>query len=289
MSVVTLGRTGPGAIQQMSDLTSRFAQTVGQHFVTLSCIQQPLDKPAKTLVFSGFISDVRGEWLYVTAGHILRDIRIAIGAGSTFTAWRFSDEAAGNRFNGLAVPYDFDLESWGVLVDEELGLDYATVHIGGLYRRQLEAGGVKGIGKSAWSNHTEDHDHWALVGTPSESVRYDGETKITARVVVAPLVKASPPELAGNKAQNQFYAAPIDGADEHFKDADGFSGGPVFGLKWVSNKWRYGVIGVQSAWYPTTKTMAICPFSSFGLALEDVVQEVQALVQTNEAKPTGAA
>ncbi len=262
----------------MADLTRRVVQTVGKHFVTLSCVQHPpADSPEKTLVFSGFVVDVSGEWFYVTAGHILRDIRSALASGSSFDVWRFDDQTAGNRFNGKAVPYDFDVETWLVLNDARTGLDYAAVHLGDFYRRQLVAGGVSAIARNAWSDHLTEHDHWVLVGIPSETVAYDEKTVITARVVMSPLIPADEPVLAGEKAQNQFYAKPIDGSEQFFKDADGMSGGPVFALKKVGEQWVYGVIGVQSAWYRTNKTLAICPFSSFGVALEEVVVEVRAL------------
>lgn len=262
----------------MSNLTRRVAQTVGKHFVTLSCVQYPpADSPAKVLVFSGFVVDVSGEWFYVTAGHILRDIRTALASDSSFDIWRLDDQTAGNRFNGKAVPYDFDAESWFVLEDVRTGLDYAAVHLRDFYRLQLEAGGVTPIARNAWSDHVTEHDHWILVGIPSETVEYDGETVITGRVVMSPLVPANEPDLAGDRANNQFYAKPIDGSDQFFNDADGMSGGPVFTLKKVSGQWVYGVMGVQSAWYSTSKILAICPFSSFGLALEEVVAEARAI------------
>ncbi|MBI3523753.1 MAG: hypothetical protein HY066_04385 [Betaproteobacteria bacterium] len=271
----------------MTDLTQRVARTVGKHFVTLSCVQYPpLDAPPKTLVFSGFMIDVQGEWFYVTAGHIIPKIFKALAAGSSFDVWRFGDQTAGDRFKGIAVPYDFNADTWLVLEDQDLGLDYAAVHVGNFYRRQLEAGGVTAIGKEAWSDHTTECDHWSLVGIPSETVDYDGVTIITARVVIAPLVPAEEPELAGNKVQNQFYAKPLDGSDAFFKDADGFSGGPVFALKRVSDKWLYGVIGVQSAWYSSTKTLAICPFSSFGFALEEVVAEARRVQGQSGSAPS---
>jgi hypothetical protein len=258
----------------MTDLTHRVARTVGKHFVTLSCVQHPPDdSPEKVLVFSGFIVDVLGEWFYVTAGHILRDIHTALSSGSSFDVWRLDDQTAGNRFNGMAVPYEFDENRWLVLRNEVTGLDYAAVHLEAFYRRQLEAGEVAAIAKSAWSDHATEHDYWVLVGIPSESVDYDGKTIITARVVVSPLILTEEPNSAGDKALNQFYATLIDGSERFFKDPDGMSGGPVFALKKCDNQWRYGVIGVQSAWYPTSKTLAICPFSSFGNALEEIVVE----------------
>lgn len=270
----------------MTDLTRRVARTVGKHFVTLSCVHHlPIDSPDKCLVFSGFVVDVLGEWFYVTAGHILRDIQTALAAGSSFDVWRLDDQTAGNRFNGRAVPYGFDVETWLVLRDETTGLDYAAVHLSVLYRRQLEAGGVSAITKNAWSDHISQYDHWILVGIPSETVVYDGITVITARMVMSPLTSADEPVLAGDKAQNQFYAKLTDGSEQFFKNADGLSGGPVFALKKLGEQWLYWVIGVQSAWYPTNKTLAICPFSSFGIELEEVVAEARA-IQTRELSHT---
>lgn len=262
----------------MTQLTCRVAQTLGKHFVTLSCVQHPpKDSPEKILVFSGFIVDVLGEWFYVTAGHILRDIGSALASGSSFDVWRFDDQTAGNQFNGMAVPYEFDPETWLVLRDATTGLDYAATHLGDFFRRPLEAGGVSAIDRNAWSDHVTEHDHWVLVGIPSETVAYDGTTIISARVVVSPLIPADEPAIAGEKAQNQFYARPIEGSEHFFKDADGMSGGPVFTLKKLGEQWVYGVIGIQSAWYPASKTLAICPFSSFGFALEEIVAEARTI------------
>lgn len=262
----------------MTILTRRVAQALGKHFVTLSCVQHPPDDlPEKVLVFSGFVVDVAGEWFYVTAGHILRNIETALASGSSFDVWRLDDQTAGNRFNGMAVPYEFDAEEWLVLRDDTSGLDYAATHIGYFYRRQLEAGGVTAIERNAWSDHVTEHDHWVLVGIPSESVAYDEKTIITARVVMSLLKPADEPALACEKTQNQFYAKPDDGSESIFNDADGLSGGPVFALKKLGEKWVYGVIGVQSAWYRTSRTLAVCPFSSFGFALEKIVIEAHAI------------
>ena len=119
------------------------------------------------------------------------------------------------------------------------------------------------------------------MGIPSETVTHNG-IQSTAKVVMSPLIETEEPFQAGVKARNQFYAKPIDGSESFFMDADGMSGGPVFSLKKIDEQWKYNVIGVQSAWYPSTKTLAICPFSSLGLELEKVV--VKALAIYNQPK-----
>jgi hypothetical protein len=256
----------------MSNLTTRILKTVGCHFVTLSCVQRVPSTPGeKTHIISGFLVEVADVWFYVTAGHILRDIRKSLAAGCTFDIWRLDDQTAGNKFNGIGIPYSFNIESWLVLEDAEIGLDYAAVPLSGLYRQGLIAGGATPIGREAWSDHVTEHDFWALVGVPSETVGYDNETIITARVVIAPVTPADEPPMAQMKAPNQFYAKLADGAEQYFRDVDGMSGGPIFAIKKVESIWKYWVIGVQSAWYPMSKILAICPFSSFGQVLEEVV------------------
>jgi hypothetical protein len=268
----------------MTTFTDRVARSVGRHFITLSCVQHQSEcEEMRVHVFSGFAVDVAGEWFYVTAGHILRDIREALEAGSTFDVWRLGDHTAGNRFNNTAVPYAFEIEHWFVLEDSSVGLDYATVHLGGLYRQQLEAGGVVAIAKDSWSDHVADHDHWALVGIPSETISYNGKTTITARVVMTPITPADAPPGAEQKAQNQFYAKLADDSERFVKDVVGMSGGPLFMLRTSEGIWKYSVIGVQSAWYPNTRIVAACPFSSFGHALEPIVKEV-----LSKLRPSGS-
>ena len=238
--------------------------------MSLSCVQRrPGEDEEKVLVFSGFLVEAGGVWFYVTAGHILRDIRASLNAGAEFDVWRLDDQTAGNRFKGDAIPYAFDIGRWLVIEDEEIGLDYAAVALDTFYRRQLEVGGAIPIGKVAWGDHVTEHDHWGLVGIPSETVAYDQKTIITGRTVVMPLEHAEEPELAGRKAENQFYARLKNVGD--VKDIDGMSRGPVFALKKVEGEWKYKVIGVQSSWYPTTGTIAACPFSSLGATLEELV------------------
>jgi hypothetical protein len=239
----------------------------------------PGESEEKILVFSGFLIETGDVWFYVTAGHILRRIRAALAAGATFDVWRLDDQTAGNRFRGIAVPYAFDLERWLVMEDEELGLDYAAVPLETMYCLQLRAGGAVPIAKGAWGDHVTEHDQWALVGVPSETVGYDQKTIITGRIVVMPLEEAKEPEGAGRKAENQFYARLKDLGN--VKDIDGMSGGPVFALKKVDGDWKYTVIGVQSGWYPSTQVITTCPIASFGVALAEAVESAKASLKVS--------
>lgn len=262
--------------QVTGNFNERVMKSVGRHFVTLSCVRTfPGNREEKIFVFSGFLVNVDDVWFYMTAGHILRGIRLALKQGATFDVWRLGDQTAGNRFNNTAIPYGFDIDRCGVIENEELGLDYAAIPLEALYCRQLEAGGAIPISKVAWGDHVTEHDQWALVGVPSETVSYDGKTLINARVVVTPIEPVDAPPGAGQKAQNQFYGRLKDDSAGIVKDIDGMSGGPIFALKKIDGTWKYSVIGVQSGWYEKDRIIAACPFSSFALALEDLVSDVR--------------
>ncbi len=248
-----------------------FLKSAGRHFVTLSCIETLEDASEKILVFSGFVVEVAGEWFYVTAGHILRDVRLATEAGAKFDVWRLDDQATGNSFRGAAVPLAFDIQRWLILCDDSIGLDYGVLHLDGLYRRQLEAGGVVAIAKGAWADYVDDHDHWALLGIPSESMAYEKGTLIHARIVVVPLEPCDEPAAAGEKADNQFFSRFKDDPKGIVTNVDGMSGGPIFALKKIEGEWKYSVIGVQSAFYDRSRILGACPFPSLGRALEEIV------------------
>jgi hypothetical protein len=225
----------------------------------------------KALVFSGLLVDIKGDWFYVTAGHIIKDVQKSLEAGGTFDIWRFDDQTASNRFNGMAIPYSFEIEDWIVLEDSETGLDYAALPLRDLYRQGLMAGDASPIGRAVWGNHIAEYDFRALVGIPSEFVEYDKETIITARFVIAPITPIKRPTSTQKKSQNLFYSKLADGSEPIFKDVDGMSGGPIFALKKVDGIWMYWLIGMQSAWYPESKILVACPFSFFGQMLEEVV------------------
>jgi len=187
------------------------------------------------------------------------------------------DQTAGNTFK-VAIPFDFDLDSWIVVENSAIGLDYAAVALHPIYVRQLQAGAAVPIGNDAWGDHVTEHDFWALVGIPSETVEYDLETMISGRVIVMPLEAAEEPEAAGRTAENKFFARIKDpGA---VANIDGMSGGPVFSLKKIEGMWRYKIIGVQSSWYPSARVIAACPIASLGAELERLVETARNLMNT---------
>lgn len=261
----------------MVDLMRRFKASAGRHFVTLSCVQTLPDQSEKALVFSGFVVEIEGAWLYVTAGHVLRHFDAAACAGSTFNVWRLGDQtSAAGRFQDTAVPFEFEREEWLVIESEETGLDYAVIALHGYFRAQLEAGGVAPLDQSTWDYPVaSEQKQWVLMGVPSESVAYDGVTILTARLVVVRIHAEEAPPEAGLRVDNQIYARLTDGSESIVMDADGLSGGPVFSVHKVDGEWKYTVVGIQSGWYRQSRLVAFCPWLTFARELEREIRMAQ--------------
>jgi len=267
-----------------SNNNQQFFNAVGRHFVTLSCVQILPDNTKKILLFSGFIVDIRGNWFYVTAGHILKLVQLSLANGGKFDIWRLGDQTAGNKFSDTAIPFDFNIEKWVVIEEEADGLDYAAIPLDEMYCRLLNAGGVVPLGNDAWGDHLMEHDQWILVGVPSQSVAYDGKNIIVARPAMIPLKEAEAHELAGSKSKNQFYGHLHQDSQSIVENIDGMSGGPIFAIKWNGEKLHYVVIGIQSAWYSQDRIIAACPFSSLGHALEELVDSVLIVMKEEQEK-----
>jgi hypothetical protein len=253
----------------MADLIQHFKASAAPHFVTLSCVQTLANGEEKPLIFSGFLAEVVDAWVYVTAGHVLRDIRKAIDAGLSFDVWRLGDQTAGHEFKDTGVPFHFELDEWLVIEDEVSGLDYAVIGIRDFYRAQLEVGGAKPLTRNTWVEPSRAPGvQWVVMGVPSESVQYDGQTILTAKFVIIALEPCDAPSGANDRSGNQIYARLIGGSEGVAANADGLSGGPVFAVWKPNDTWMYGVIGVQSTWFANQRVVAFCPWSTFAAELE---------------------
>lgn len=265
----------------MIDLTTPVFKSVGRHFVSLSCVEcVPGSQERLALVFSGFLVEVEAVWFFITAGHVIKQIREAMESGAQFDMWRLDDQTAGKHFRegGAAIPYDFKLDEWLEIEDEQEGIDYAATPICGLYRMQLEAGGAIPVRSDAWRYHDPTTRYWAMIGMPHEKVLYDNVSVISASIVIVPLIPTTPPEAATHKGANLFYARLADDAIHVVRSVEGMSGGPIFAIEKLDGEWKYWVIGVQSRWFPNSRVIGACPFASFAAELKAIVRVARAKV-----------
>lgn len=260
----------------MSDINKTAFTGFGKHFVTLSFVRNAGTPPAVTShVISGFILSCANQWFYITAGHAMEAIKAQLATGATFDCWRLSDATAGGNFPDKAIPYDFNIDDWAFINEENTGADCAVVPITGLVRMGLEVGGVKPLEENAWIERDDKFDQWILYGTPSETVEYDNESVITARTVMVAAKPCESPQSTTHPKNEILYAKLIDESVDVVSDIDGMSGGPVFGVKHIPDGFRYAIIGIQSGWLQNQRVLIICPIAQFARQLDECVKNVR--------------
>lgn len=177
-------------------------------------------------------------------------------------------------YQGIAIPFDFDLDQWLVLNNEELGIDYAATILRPIYRAALEAGGACPLPSQAWGSHQIDYDYWALLGIPWETVSHEDGTIISAKTVTLILEPADSPAGPSEKDEFRFYAKLVGDSADAIRSVEGMSGGPIFGLRAIEGVWHYSAIGVQSGWFPGSRVLIACPFVVFVAALIEVLSSI---------------
>lgn len=195
---------------------------------------------------------------------------------------RLQDGLAGNKFP-LGVPFDFDLDAWIALNDDEQGFDYALYALDEMTFRQLDAGGIVPIREVAWGAHPFDqYSPWLLVGAPRESYKTTS-TLHKMSITIVPLLPTERPSNSEEGGPNVVYGQ-IQTQPEHdgatVEDVLGMSGGPIFGLKLDNEIIHYWVIGIQSFWFKGPRVVGFRPMFNFLQGFKAAIQQLRANAKT---------
>ena len=272
------------------DPKERHKHYLERHVVALHCIDQRLPegrdkrKPAVVPhVLSGFLLSVRGEWFWVTAGHILHTLDQALAnKKQNLGAWRFVDCAAGKSSDDSGIPFDYSGAFKGYLDTEDINPDYRMdvgyIWVRGNCRQLLEAVGVTPLSEKAWGDLRHPFTVFEMVGFPTEkidnNIRFHGKeigTKVIAHAMGVPVVllpEKSETHLVARIGDE--YADPTLGSPP-LRDMDGMSGAPIFGAYGEGDRVHYRLLAVQGSWDDVTREITGFPVSHLGAALDAVM------------------
>lgn len=214
---------------------------------------------------SCFVIEAAGKWFVVTAGHVIRDIRVAIAQGAHHSGFCLHDKAAGNNFP-VGVLFHFDANEWVVLDGDPRGTDYSAWPLTDLLVANLRAGGIQPVMEHSWGEPPfTQYPIWLLVGMPHERSSPESPTGPQQfRLVCLPLKPADPP--AGAIVERRTFARiALDPERDQVvvNDIAGMSGGPIFGVRTSGTEVTYWVIGIQSSWYLPSRVISFCPAAEF--------------------------
>ena len=116
--------------------------------------------------------EVEGEWLWITAGHVLKAIEESFAAVPPETVG-FLDDLGGT--NDLPCgPFDWKSATKFYVDDDPSGVDIGFVTLSLMYREWFRAAGCTLLSESDWSGTAEKADALFLVGLPFESFIWKG-------------------------------------------------------------------------------------------------------------------
>jgi hypothetical protein len=259
------------------DLALSVMQTFGKHTVSLGWIDaepdakgRPLDKPRKFCV-SGFIMSFDGQWVLLTAGHILKGIDSVLEAGRQLHSCVLIDSFGDKVSHRQPFPFAYEDAPKFYIDDDDLGIDFGFIVLRDMYKKLLEANGVTPLDERVWRNHPPaDRMHYVLFGFPTQFIITDQEktptgvkhhTHINPVTLIVQKIDGIP-DCADKRKKDRFYGRLSENLV--LTDIDGMSGAPLFGYMLdVQMRLRYWLVGVQGGWYRDSKVIYACPTQLF--------------------------
>jgi hypothetical protein len=202
-----------------------------------------------------------------------------------FNKWRLADYFGPDSKHNDPVPFVFEDVATCHLNDDNLGLDFALIHLRDIYKCALTANGIVPVTRSNWANAVKlDFDAYAMVGIPTkltDTITRQGERDEQIGVMIAPVlvwIQKLDRVPAGLTCPTADWFV---GQIEVPFNIGGMSGGPIFGFRRNANgHWTYHVVAVQSWWYPQSQVVFGCPVPTF----MDLVE--RQMVEDSSPKPT---
>lgn len=253
---------------------------IGVHFSKVKLDVHGLEKLNRPnqRVLSGFVIAYRDLWMFITAGHVIRELSSSSEKGYKNVSMSFVDGFSPASGKITHIPFSFNEKQWMVVDDDDSGTDIGIYFISEYYRALFQAGGVKPAVPSLGEFDQNAYDCFSVMGAPLELERESISDLATRRLsqvsVAVPMLRlwtsGIPEHVKSEMARtNRFLGrieslkGIIDGQQYEIKDIDGMSGGPVFGIKFDGKSARVSIVGVQSCWKKQHRVCGVTKISSF--------------------------
>lgn len=225
---------------------------MSRHLVTFTGeIQQRRPEVAvfrDVFIYSGFLMNVVGLNLWVTAGHCIEHLEKLLAAPHVeLLHSRFGDYHGldAKFFEGYPMHYQPGMGQ--LLEDRPAGIDFGFIALDNLAAAAMEKNGVMPVTMSQFLRADEvEFLGFGMLGVPSALTERDA-VGYTYYPQMIPLRRVDPSTspLATSNDWIAFQIAPT------FKGLDfkGMSGGPIFGLRDAGNgNLSYNIVAIQSSW-----------------------------------------
>ena len=218
---------------------------------------------------TAFVITIREQWMLLTAGHVLSQLKQRLSAGRQMLKTKLIDLApAENHFT--PIPFDFRPEMSRYIDDRENNLDFGVIPLSQMYVELLKTGGTVPISEHMVSETPGIADGYLMAGLPSQARTIDvssmhggGIVRFEFGATVLPVYPTDDVPEVLLKGVPRFYArVPIGTPDEEngnlrLTDIDGMSGSPIFSYSIDESDHRsYSLVALQSGWDRKARVLA---------------------------------
>ncbi len=189
--------------------------------------------------YSGFIISIRGLWLFITAGHILKRIDEALSASNLkIFECQLIDSFGPDKISDFPIPFDYQRAPKYYIFDEKLGLDFGLIGLGSYYQQLLEKNNIVPVEELNWIHHHRvEFEYFYVLGLPEEYIeveRIKVSNKQKAFLTLSPtLIRINPAEYPPDSAvKTEFprFSGKFE-TDIPLESLRGMSGGPILGFR----------------------------------------------------------
>ena len=207
-------------------------------------------KPARFAAFSGTLITIRDAVLYLTAGHVLKELdELRAHDQAEITDAVLADTLGWKRISNVPIPFDLKNAQFFYIYDKEEGLDFGVITLEPHYVRLLAKNGVVALTEQNWiRQHAVKFDGYAMLGLPEEFT--SERVSASGGGVVSPTMFAvkrleSAPDGRPPPRYAQFVGQLDPGLS--LSSVKGMSGGPIYGFR-LNPELRYWIVALQSSY-----------------------------------------
>jgi hypothetical protein len=259
-----------------------FVKDLCHHLVSLACVHEPTspnDKFGTTKFFtSGFIMEIRGLWLFVTAGHVFEQINEQLRKHPT-RYYRFMMADSFGLTAKFPEPFHVDYINAPkhYLYDEEGGYDFGLLLLNQNQIRLLKKNDIVPLNEGNWQ-HQEGVDFffYCMLGFPEQEMILDKPDYAQIKPIFISLERLQEaPERFAKHTIPMFYARIPKPSDR--LNIEGMSGCPIFGFtRNEAGSVSYFFVAIQSEWLPDSKIISVCQMPFLGKLLRTAVDGLAA-------------
>jgi hypothetical protein len=149
---------------------------LARHLVSLTVIgpkvdlQRQLISGRQVYGYSGFVIEFLGEWFFLTAGHVLNEIRDTLRACPNGEVRLFLLDSFGiDATTDLPVQVDFEHAVMRAVDNNQVGVDIGIIRVSQYYRAHLQKNRVIPVNEATWRYPgDEPYDFFGVLGFPEE-------------------------------------------------------------------------------------------------------------------------